>query len=30
VWVPNVPSHQARYWSIEIPVWWRPSEEPKK
>ncbi|MBZ5619602.1 MAG: esterase family protein [Acidobacteriia bacterium] len=28
--IPNAPNHQVRYQAIEIPVWWRPGEEPKK
>ena len=30
VWIPNAPNHQVRYVALEIPVWWRPGEEPKK
>ena len=28
--IPNAPRHQVRYAAIEIPVWWKPGEEPKK
>jgi hypothetical protein len=28
--IPSAPNHQVRYAAIEIPVWWKPGEEPKK
>ncbi|HEV3197309.1 MAG TPA: alpha/beta hydrolase-fold protein [Bryobacteraceae bacterium] len=30
VWIPNAPNHGVRYAALEIPVWWRPGEEPKR
>ncbi len=29
VLIPNPPNHQVRYWTVELPVWWRPGEAPK-
>lgn len=29
VLIPHAPDHQPWYLAIEIPVWWRPGEEPK-
>ena len=30
IWIPNTPNHEVHYAAIDIPVWWRPGEEPKK
>ena len=29
VLIPHAPDHRTQYYAIEIPVWWRPGEEPK-
>jgi hypothetical protein len=29
VLVPHAPDHRTRYLAIDVPVWWRPGEEPK-
>jgi len=29
VLIPHAPLHETRYLAIEVPVWWRPGEEPK-
>ncbi len=29
VTIPHAPDHETRYLAIDIPVWWRPGEEPK-
>ena len=30
IWIPNTPNHEVHYAAIDIPVWWRTGEEPKK
>jgi len=29
VTIPHAPDHETRYLAIDVPVWWRPGEEPK-